>query len=336
MKISGTFLADSYTDIPDLNYGPAEWDREFAVMKAFGIDTVILQRCGIEDYSGGFGWAVYHSEVLPLVFNEIYEDQRDMIALFLRLAEKYEMSFFMGIYRFFRFHGDPECKELIYYGKKIIDELWSKYGSSPAFKGWYLPHEIARNWQPLTHFQELGKHCKNVSNGLPVMISPGNHGIKNVPAHESRIRYEESPTTLEQHIADWTEMMPQLVGSIDIIATQDGHVDFHELPAFTAFNRENAQKHGIHFWSNVESFDRDKPIKFLPISFQKLLLKQDIAEKAGAEKCITYEFPHFMSPYSCWPQAANLYQRYCEKFGIEAKKKNLRPLTNRREVALTV
>ena len=98
---------------------------------------------------------------------------------------------------------------------------------------------------------------------------------------------------------------------------------------------ENAQKHGIHFWSNVESFDRDKPIKFLPISFQKLLLKQNIAEKAGAEKCITYEFPHFMSPYSCWPQAANLYQRYCEKFGIEAKKKNLRLLTNRREVALT-
>ena len=116
------------------------------------------------------------------------------------------------------------------------------------------------------------------------------------PAHESRIRYEESPTTFEEHVKDWTEMTPQLVGSIDIIATQDGHVDFHDLPRFTAFNRENTQKHGIHFWSNVESFDRDKPIKFLPISTQKLFLKMDIAEKAGAEKCITYEFPHFLRP----------------------------------------
>ena len=152
MKITGTFLADSYTDIPDLNYGPREWDREFAVMKKFGVDTVIMQRCGIEDYSGGFGWATYHSNVLPEIFEEVYEDQRDMIALYLQLAEKYNISFFMGLYRFFRFHSSHEYEKLIYYGKKIIDELWDKYGSSPAFKGWYLPHEIARNWQPLTHF----------------------------------------------------------------------------------------------------------------------------------------------------------------------------------------
>lgn len=319
MKITGTFLADSYTDIPDLNYGPEEWDREFAIMKASGIDTVIMQRCGIEDYSGGFGWACYHSVVLREVFDEIYEDNLDMIALFLGLAEKYDITFFMGIYRFFRFHTEQNCDQLIHYGKRIIDELWDRYGHNPAFGGWYLPHEIARNWQPLTHFQELGRYCKTVSGGLPVLISPGNHGIKNVPTHDARIRHKESPTTLEEHMADWSVIMPQLVGSVDIVATQDGHVDFHDLAAFTAFNREIAQKHGIHFWSNVESFDRDKPIKFLPISAQKLLLKLDIAKMAGAEKCITYEFPHFLSPYSCYPQAHGLYFRYCEHFGIQSQ-----------------
>ena len=31
---------------------------------------------------------------------------------------------------------------------------------------------------------------------------------------------------------------------------------------------------------------------------------------AGVEKIITFEFPHFMSPHSCWPSARNLFERY--------------------------
>jgi hypothetical protein len=41
-----------------------------------------------------------------------------------------------------------------------------------------------------------------------------------------------------------------------------------------------------------------------------------MAGQAGFEKAITFEFSHFMSPNSCYPQAGNLYRRYCDYFGI--------------------
>lgn len=69
-------------------------------------------------------------------------------------------------------------------------------------------------------------------------------------------------------------------------------------------------------WTNCESFDRDMPIKFPPIKWEKMLLKLEAARKAGVEKAITFEFSHFMSPNSCYPAAANLFNRYCEHFGI--------------------
>ena len=53
-------------------------------------------------------------------------------------------------------------------------------------------------------------------------------------------------------------------------------------------------------WTNIESFDRDMPIRFLPIKWEKLLLKLDAARRAGMENAITFEFSHFMSPNSAF------------------------------------
>ena len=58
------------------------------------------------------------------------------------------------------------------------------------------------------------------------------------------------------------------------------------------------------------------PIKFLPIKWEKLLLKLNAAEQVGIEKAITFEFSHFMSPHSAYQQAHGLYNRYCEHFGL--------------------
>ena len=56
------------------------------------------------------------------------------------------------------------------------------------------------------------------------------------------------------------------------------------------------------------------PIKFLPIKWEKMLLKLEAAAKAGLDKAITFEFPHFMSPNSMYPSAHKLYERYREHF----------------------
>ena len=61
------------------------------------------------------------------------------------------------------------------------------------------------------------------------------------------------------------------------------------------------------------------PIKFLPIKWEKMLLKLQAAERAGLEKAITFEFSHFMSPFSSYRQALGLYKRYCEYYNIDYK-----------------
>jgi len=53
----------------------------------------------------------------------------------------------------------------------------------------------------------------------------------------------------------------------------------------------------------AETFDRDMPIHFLPIKFDKLRLKLEAAARCGYDKAITFEFSHFMSPQSAYLQA---------------------------------
>ena len=104
---------------------------------------------------------------------------------------------------------------------------------------------------------------------------------------------------------------------MDILAFQDGQVDYHELYDYLVVNKKLADKYGMKCWTNFESFDRDMPIRFLPIKWEKLLLKMEMARKAGMDGAITFEFSHFMSPNSEYSQAGHLYDRYCEHFGIK-------------------
>lgn len=82
-------------------------------------------------------------------------------------------------------------------------------------------------------------------------------------------------------------------------------------------NKKLADKYGMQCWTNAESFDRDMPIKFFPIKFDKLRLKLEAAKRAGYDKAITFEFSHFMSPQSAYLQAGHLYDRYQEYFEIK-------------------
>jgi hypothetical protein len=104
----------------------------------------------------------------------------------------------------------------------------------------------------------------------------------------------------------------RLSGLVDIVAFQDGQVDFGELSTFTHINVDLARKHGLRPWSNIESLERGTPIDFLPIAWPNLRYKMDVAQAAGVDKLITFEFSHFMSPHSVYLSARNLYQRYDE------------------------
>ncbi|PVY43565.1 DUF4434 domain-containing protein [Victivallis vadensis] len=301
MKITGTFLDEISYDIPHQNWGRREWRRDFLNMRSIGIDTVIMIRCGLKQ------WLTYPSEILMRRQN-CYRPVADLVEMFLELSDELGMKFFFGTYdSWCHWHSDHPEKELEL-NLQVVEEAWLRYGHHKSFAGWYLSQEISRGRKSVaTLYRELGRCCKEVSGGLPVLISPLIDGVK-----ENR----KQSISLEDHQREWDEMFSLIRDGVDTVAFQDGHCEFHELSDYLAVNRQLAEKYGIECWSNCESFDRDMPIRFLPIKWEKMRFKLRAAEAAGVRKVITFEFSHFMSPNSVYGAAGNLYHRYCEEYGI--------------------
>ena len=202
--------------------------------------------------------------------------------------------------------------------RAVVEEAWQKYGKRKAFQGWYLTQEVSRRTRGIIDlYASMGRHCKDLSGGMPVLISPWIDGAKAVDSFGGETT-KSGGISLAEHEAEWGEVMAGIQGAVDIVAFQDGHVDFHELADFLRLNKALADKYGLRCWTNSETFDRDMPIKFLPIKWEKLLLKLEAANQVGVEKAITFEFSHFLSPNSCYRQAHHLFRRYCEHFGLPA------------------
>ena len=90
LRITGTFLDEISHDIPHQNWGEKEWDRDFRYMKSIGIDTVICIRSGYRKF------ITYPSPYL--LKKGCYMPSVDLIDMFLRLAQKYGMKFWFGLY----------------------------------------------------------------------------------------------------------------------------------------------------------------------------------------------------------------------------------------------
>jgi N-acylglucosamine 2-epimerase len=306
MLITGTFLDEISHDIPHQNWSRREWDADFAHMKRMGIDTVILIRSGYKR------WLTYPSAYL-MQAEGCYRPPVDLVQQFLELAEKYGMGFYFGLYdsgKYWWEQGDFQKEVDI--NLRVIDEAWQRYGHSPAFHGWYLSQEVSRRTGKIVGlYRQLGEHCKGISGGMPTLISPYIDGTKAILSSQSTLNRAQA-ISLQEHEREWDEIFDGIKGVVDIVAFQDGHVELHELADYFAINKKLADKHGIRSWTNAENFDRDMPIKFLPIKWEKLQLKLEAARAAGVEKAITFEFSHFMSPQSAYPQAGHLFNRYLE------------------------
>jgi len=320
MRITGTFLDEISFDIPHHNWGVEEWDHDFKAMKAMGIKRVIMIRCAHKNFM------TYPSTVIPRVSGyAMHTPPVDLVDMFLTLAEKYEMEFYAGT-----LHCNPgNCKSWSDPGIfekeariniDIISELQDRYGHRKAFAGWYLTHEIcSNNSGTIDLFIRQGGHAKKVSGGKPTLISPYFAGVK---AHAGVDSYRA--LTLEEHVTDWENIFSQLSGTLDYVAFQDGHVNYDELPTYLNVTKKLADRYHIECWSNIESFDRDMPIHYLPIKWEKFLWKIESATTAGINDAITFEFSHFMSPNSMYRSAAGLYDRYCEYFDIPARSRDFR------------
>ena len=308
LPITGTFLDEISHDIPHQNWGEAEWDRDFRYMKAIGINTVTVIRCGYRKF------ITYPSPYL--LKKGCYMPSVDLIDMFCRLADKYGMTFMLGLYDSGKYWDTGDMSYEVESNRFVIDEVWERYGSKyRSFGGWYISGEISRATRgAIESFRTMGRQCKEVSDGLPTFISPWIDGKKAVMGSGKMTK--EEAVSVAQHEKEWNEIFDGIHEYVDACAFQDGHIDYDELDAFFSVNKKLADRYGIECWTNAETFDRDMPIRFLPIKFDKLRLKLEAAKRCGYDKAITFEFSHFMSPQSAYPQAGHLYDRFREYFGL--------------------
>ena len=116
LPITGTFLDEISHDIPHQNWGEAEWDKDFQNMKAFGIDTVITCRCGYRKF------VTYPSEYL--LGKGCYMPSTDLLDMFLRLADKYGMKYYHGLYDSGKYWDTGDMTWEVEDNKYVIDEVW--------------------------------------------------------------------------------------------------------------------------------------------------------------------------------------------------------------------
>lgn len=294
--ITATFIDEVTYDIPAQNWSDDQWREDLDNMKNVGIDTLVIMRSVFYDK------CLYPSKH----FKGLLEEGEDFLGMILRGAEERDMKVYIGLYISNLTWNAGDFIGEIEKNKIFVDEILSMYGSSPAFAGWYIPHETGSNIYSIKETMGgLAKLCKERSPEKQVFISPFFRGVGLFPD-------ELSP---ERTAAAWDSILDGIGEYIDACAFQDGTATLDTLGDYLAAVKPVMDKYGISLWSNAETFERDVRSMFFPIPFNTLRRKIKIAEPF-VDKIITFEFSHFLSPQSIYPSAKNLnalYRAYYEE-----------------------
>jgi hypothetical protein len=302
--ITGTFLDEITYDIPSQNWGVDEWRLEFDTMKDAGIDTVIIIRAGLRDM------CVYPSEVLGI------KDVPDLATMFLDEAERCGMALYFGCYDSGRLGFEWKTwRDDWEINRRFIPEMQQRYGGHPAFKGWYIAPETVMGSEGAQEvYCRYSNLMRDINPDRPILISPG---------WPSYVYRDDTPAMRHQKfIDDWHAIFSK-APNVDIVAYQDGSCcygnDFDQTFELEEYLRETqalCREFNMTLWHNIESFTWKMPIKFPTMDWRYLKRRMEIGSRY-ADKLITFEFSHFMSPNSMYEASRNLYKRYREEILAE-------------------
>lgn len=301
-----------------------KWQRVLTAMQAAGMKTIILQylknrpmkRNGEQIVYDANGCAV--TEEVDFTYTDTYKmDNGDIIIdptrFILDFADDNGMEVYIGLINDEKFvtYGQwdkPQCLDLprqIEDNKRFAEVLWSRYGKKPgstrtrpSFKGWYLPQEMwneAYTEDQIKDFRNffavVSKHCKELSGGLSVAVSPFfNPELLNAEAFaETYGRFLKSGN--------------QTAG-IDIVMLQDSvgakRIPYDKIPAvvggYDSAMRSKLDSLILRFWGNVESFVGE-PGQPTEISQLERQIETASVHVAPAEKLVTFDFYHYMNPF---------------------------------------
>lgn len=293
--ITGTFIDEVTYDIPSQNWSDEQWAQDLDNMQAVGMDTLIIMR------SVFYNKCLYPSKVFPT----LKEEGEDFVGFILREAQKREMKVYIGLYISNLTWNSGDYWGEIEKNKIFIDEILQLYGDNPAFVGWYIPHETGSNIYNIKETMGgLSALCKEKAPDKLVLISPFFRGVDLYP----------EPLDPDRTAKEWDNILEACGKNIDICAFQDGTTHLEDYASYLSAVKKVMDKYGIALWANVETFERDVRQMFFPIPFDVLRRKIKIASDY-VEKCITFEFSHFLSPQSIFPSAKNLNNLYRNYYG---------------------
>ena len=285
--ITGTFIDEITYDIPSSNWTRGQWRRDLDNMKKIGIDTLVFIRGGF------YGKTIYPSKY----FNT--EGADDFAGFILEEAEKRRMKVFMGLHISDIDWGGGDVRGELERNRHFIDEVYERYNGISSFHGWYIPQEASKNELNITEiFKGLSYLCKQKDDTMPVLISP-----------YFNTYVTGGDFTPAQHAEEWHGIFSECGEGIDICAFQDGSSPIESMREYLVNTRRLCDEFGITHWVNTETVERDVRRMYYPIPFD--LLKQKLTQhREYAEKIITFEFSHFLSPQSIYPSARNLNRLY--------------------------
>lgn len=291
--ITGTFIDEITYDIPSSNWTLAEWKQDLDYMQEIGIDTVIFIRGGFEDK------AIFPSKVLNIGYAD------DFAGFIFEETSKRNMDVYFGMYISNLDWNNGDAANEIHINKLFVNEVYTRYGQYPSFKGWYIPQEDCFDHFNIGEIMRgLSAICKDKSPDKNVLISP---------FFKTAITCPEDAFSPKRHCEEWDRLFEYGGRDIDICAFQDGTAPIDKMDEFYTLTEKLCKKHNIHHWVNAETFERDVRRMYYPITFP--LLKRRLEKHMKyAEKIITFEFSHFLSPQSIYPSARNLNNLYKEYF----------------------
>lgn len=316
--ITGTFVNMLISDTGITNSGLKEWEQDFRMMKAIGMNHLFVIR------------TEYEQDGIQLSAEDprstTWEEDASLLDMVFRLADKYEMDLYLGgPVGITNLHlGD--WKKEVDNNKRYYDRTVEKYGNHKCFKGLYVSLEaLPWHFNFLDICSEILKYMRKNFPDKKTFMSPSFGG----PTGNISQKY-----TPDQWVDIYGRyFFEEVAGMLDYCAPQDkiaapacfcGEIEPNGLKQWYQKVGVLFEKCGIEMWSNIETFQRpfsghgEPSGVFRQVDYRSLYMKLSEASP-WVERIITYEFFSCMSPNTEWGSARRLLARYLEIIGKDPK-----------------
>ena len=293
--LTGSFIEFSGKD----DWAPYQWNSLLEGMKKTGLNTVIVQ------------FAAYNDNVW-FNSNNTFTKNRSKFQLgrLLAAAELKHMEVYIGLYFNEEYwHKQTDVDWLKLHADRCIEiaqEINEQYGNSPAFKGWYIPHE------PEPNAYNTDAKVASFRDNFVNRISNKLHQLNNKPVSIAAFWNSSltSPAQLQHFMAELAK------SNLQIIMLQDGvgakHVTLDQLGTYyqsaqKGLFEENKNYKGV-FWTDLETFySPTGEYPFTPASFdrvkQQLTIETALPKVSKAVSFQYYDDMSTLSPHKAQAQA---------------------------------